>query len=387
MKKVVSVVVASRANYGRIKSVIAAINSHPLLELDLIVCASALLYRFGDVVPVIQADGYRINHKIYSVVEGESHCTMVKSTALLMSELSSYFEMKSPDYVLTVADRHETLATAISASYLNIPLAHTQGGEQTGSIDDKVRHAISKLANIHFPATELSRKLLLSLGEDERYVFNTGCPALDLVQETDLAPLMFTEPNKGSGCNIDFLSDYGLIVYHPVTDSLEEVSPVIYSLIHLICTSKFPYIWLWPNVDAGSDLITQILRKQRDSNSSFAQNVRFVRSYTPEDYLRALSNAQHVVGNSSSFIRECSLLAVPALLIGERQRSREVSSNVMSVPVSDLHPDNIHYLIDQLPLKASLEPSSLYSHGHAGSQIANILADVCVDSKKIPIHL
>jgi UDP-hydrolysing UDP-N-acetyl-D-glucosamine 2-epimerase len=148
-KRKVCVVVNSRANYGRIKSVLRAAQKHPDLDLRLIVGASALLWRFGNVAEQITADGYAVDAVVYSIVEGENPTTMAKSTGMGIMELATQFENLKPDIVITVADRFETIATAIAASYMNIPLAHTQGGEVTGSIDESVRHAITKLAHIH----------------------------------------------------------------------------------------------------------------------------------------------------------------------------------------------------------------------------------------------
>ncbi len=372
MTRTISVVVASRANYGRIKSVLSAISNHSSFRLDLVLAASAVLYRFGDISQTVENDGFNISHKIYSVVEGENHNTMVKSTASLMSELSTYYSATQPDAVLTVADRHETLATAICASYSNIPLIHTQGGEQTGSIDDKVRHSITKLSNIHFPATENARNNLISMGENPDYVFNSGCPALDLCRTTNLSIDHIENPMLGNGAIIDFSKNYSLIVYHPVTDNLEQAAPTVKSIIDYVTQTDSQFIWLWPNVDAGSDVISKTLRTSRDSNSVFSSKVRFVRSYTPEDYLRVLKNAQYVLGNSSSFIRECSLLAVPALLIGDRQRSRELGPNARTLEeCSDV--DSLSQAISLLPSKNSIASSNLYSHTNSGAYIVEKL--------------
>ena len=185
MRKV-CVVVHSRANYGRIKTVMREIQNHPDLELQLIVGSSALLHRFGKVVDIIRADGFEPASVVHSIVEGETPTTMAKSTGLAIIELATHFENLKPDVVLTVADRFETLATAVAASYMNIPLAHTQGGEITGSIDESVRHAITKLAHIHFPATERAAEFLIRMGEQPDTVHLTGCPAIDLVAESDL---------------------------------------------------------------------------------------------------------------------------------------------------------------------------------------------------------
>ena len=162
----ICVVVNSRANYGRIKSVMRAVSQHPKLKLQLLVGASALLHRFGSVVDVIRADGFEPTAVVHSIVEGETPTTMAKSTGLGILELASQFENIKPDVVLTVADRFETIATAIAASYMNIPVAHTQGGEVTGSIDESVRHAVTKLSHIHFPSSQRAYEFLLRMGED-----------------------------------------------------------------------------------------------------------------------------------------------------------------------------------------------------------------------------
>ena len=204
-KRKICVVVASRANYGRIKSVLKAIDEHPQLQLQLVVSASALLERFGKVVNIIERDGFKIEAKVYIVIEGETPTTMAKSTGLAIVELSTIFENLKPDIVLTVADRYETMATAIAASYMNIPLAHTQGGEVTGSIDESVRHAVTKLAHVHFPSTELSRQRLIKMGEAPENVYLTGCPSLDIINDLDFSmDSDFFEKYTGVGARIDF---------------------------------------------------------------------------------------------------------------------------------------------------------------------------------------
>jgi UDP-hydrolysing UDP-N-acetyl-D-glucosamine 2-epimerase len=185
MKRKICVVVASRANYGRIKSVLAAIKDSNKLELQLVVSASALLNKYGEVYKIIEKDGFIITRKAYYILEGENHIAMAKSTGMGVIELASIFDDIKPDMVLTVADRYETLATAIASTYMNIPLIHTQGGEVTGSIDESVRHAITKLAHLHFPATEQSRNRLIKMGEDPNFIFNVGCPAMDYLPNLD----------------------------------------------------------------------------------------------------------------------------------------------------------------------------------------------------------
>ncbi len=173
-KRKVCIVVNSRANYGRIKTVLRALADRSDVELQIIVGASALLDRFGNVRAIIEHDGFSINGTVYSIVEGENPTTMAKSTGLAIIELATMFENLKPDVVLTVADRFETLATAVAASYMNVPVAHTQGGEVTGSIDESVRHAITKLSHIHFPATEQAARNIIRMGEDPRPCIGPG---------------------------------------------------------------------------------------------------------------------------------------------------------------------------------------------------------------------
>ena len=172
-------------------------------------------------------------------------------------ELATHFENLSPDIVLTVADRHETIATAIAASYMNIPVAHTQGGEVTGSIDENVRHAITKLSHIHFPATHRAKDYLIRLGEDQRKIFLTGCPAIDILTtySLELNPMIF-EQYKGVGASLDPLKDYIVVLQHPVTteygNGFEQINHTL-DAIKIVGQQGMQVVWLWPNVDAGSD--------------------------------------------------------------------------------------------------------------------------------------
>ena len=219
----VCVVVNSRANYGRIKSFLRAAMDHPDLELQLIVGASALLYRFGSAIDIIRDDGFKPQAIVHSVVDGETPVTMAKSVGLGTIELATHFEALKPDVVLTVADRFETIATAIAASYMNIPVAHTQGGEVTGSIDENVRHAITKLSHIHFPATERAREFLLRMGERPDTIHVTGCPSIDILVENDLAlPEDIFARNKGVGAALDVSKPYVMVLQHPVTTEYGE---------------------------------------------------------------------------------------------------------------------------------------------------------------------
>jgi len=367
----IAVVVASRANYGRIKSVLQAIKDHSNLELQLIVAASALLYRYGEVVNIIEDDGFLVAAKVYSIIEGENLTTMAKSTGLGIIELATLFENLSPDTVLTVADRFETLASAVAASYMNITVAHTQGGEVTGSIDESVRHAITKLSHIHLVATEKSKDRVIKMGEDPKKVFNTGCPAIDAIAHIDLSlPSSFFEAYGGVGINIDQSKPYIVVLQHPVTTEFGSGLQQINETLNAIKKIGMQTVWLWPNVDAGSDHISKGLRMFRERNRDFP--IHFFRNFEVEDYARLINNCICLVGNSSSGIREGSFLGTPVVNIGTRQNNREKGSNVIDVPYKA---EQIEVGIRRQIEHGKYSQELLFGDGSSGKRIADLLAN------------
>lgn len=366
----ICVVVHSRANYGRIKSVLKAITDHPLLKLQLIVGASALLSRFGNVKKIIELDGFKPDALVYTIVEGETPATMAKSTGMAIMELSSIFENIQPDIVLTVADRFETMSTAIAASYMNITLAHTQGGEITGSIDESVRHAITKLAHIHFPASDEAQKNIIRMGEPSETVFNVGCPAMDLITDLDLSlPDNIFHKYKGVGPEIDQKQDYIVVLQHPVTTEFGKAYDQIKQTLIGVTKLDMQVVWLWPNVDAGSDDISKGLREFRESNPN--KLIHFFKNFSAEDYARVIFNSKCLIGNSSSAIREGSYLGIPAVNIGTRQHGREHGANVLHV---DYDANEIFNAISFQINHGKYTNSCIFGDGKAGLKIADILS-------------
>ena len=180
MRKI-CVVVGSRANYSSIKSAMYAMQDHHDLELQLILGASALLDRYGEVSTQIKDDGFEPVAEVFMLIEGETPTTMAKSTGVGLMELPTVFDRIQPDIVLTVGDRFETMATTLAAAYMNLPIAHTMGGEVSGTIDESIRHAVTKFAHIHFPASQEAKERIIKLGEREKDVYLVGCPRIDLV--------------------------------------------------------------------------------------------------------------------------------------------------------------------------------------------------------------
>lgn len=366
-------VVASRANYGRVKYVLKAIQAHPDLELQLVVGASVLLDRFGNALRVIEKDGFTPTRKIYYVIEGENLETQAKSTGLGIIELSTVFEDIRPDVVVTVADRYETMATAIAATYLNIPLAHIQGGEITGNIDELVRHAITKLSHYHFPSTEQSRERLIKMGEEPERIVNSGCPSIDTLchQDLSISNEKMQEYNSGVGYRIDFNKPYILMMQHPVTTTPEEGRAQVEKTLAALKDRKEQKIVMWPNIDAGSDLVSRGIRIFRENNSG--ANFAYCKNFPPEIYNCILKNAVCAVGNSSSFIREASFLGTPAVIVGDRQEGREHGSNVV---LADYDTEEIARCLDQQIAHGRYESETIFGKGNAGEIIADYLAKV-----------
>lgn len=369
-KKKVCVVVFSRANYGRIKTVLRAVHDHPDLELQLVLGASALLQRFGNVRDVIDNDGFKPTATVHTIVEGETPTTMAKSTGLGVIELATQFENLKPDVVLTVADRFETIATAIAASYMNIAVAHTQGGEVTGSIDESVRHAVTKLSHIHFPATERAFEFVKRMGEPADTVHLTGCPSIDLVADLDLAlPNDLFLRYKGVGADIDPSKPYIVVLQHPVTTEYGHGFEQISETLEAVRAIDMQTVWLWPNVDAGSDDVSKGLRVAREQGR--ADNIHFYRNFSPEDYARLTFNSACLAGNSSSALREGAFLGVPAVNIGTRQGGREHGPNVMHAPYER---KAIEAAIRAQIAHGRFPRSLMFGDGTAGVKIADALA-------------
>lgn len=369
--------VASRANYGRVKSVMAAVKAHPDLELQTIVAASALLYRFGKVVDIIEKDGFKVDSRVYIIIEGENPTTMAKSTGLAIIEFATIFENLQPDIVVTVADRFETMATAVAASYMNIPLAHVQGGELTGSIDESVRHAITKLAHIHFPSTEESKARLVRMGEAEDTVHMTGCPALDPIARLDLSIGDLFSRYGGVGASLDPSKPYIVVLQHPVTTEYGRGFDQINETLKAVEQVDMQTVWLWPNVDAGSDDISKGLRVYREKNKP--EKIHFYRNFAVEDYNRLIKNCACLIGNSSSSIREGAFLGVPAVNIGTRQHGRERGPNVIDAPHDSAQ---IAAAINKQLAHGPYESCHIYGDGAAGVRIADILAKAEIDIQK-----
>jgi UDP-hydrolysing UDP-N-acetyl-D-glucosamine 2-epimerase len=371
----ICVVTGSRAEYGRVKTLLTAIEEHPSLELNLIVTGAHLLSKYGESVKEIERDGFQIDERVHLIVEGEVPVTMAKSVGLAIMELATVYDNYRPDIVVAPTDRFETLATAIAAAMMNTHIAHIQGGEVTGTIDESTRHAITKFAHIHFPATEASKERIIRMGEDPRYVFNVGCPGTDLllaIEPGDKASLLNnSELKPKDGRVYDPDQPYILFVQHPVTTEFghgyEQIQETVYALQEI----DLPTIMLWPNPDAGHEEISAGIRHWILSHST--DKLFSYRNFSNETFVRLMNHAACMVGNSSAGIRESCYFGLPVVNIGSRQKGRERGKNVMDVWYD--RREIVQAIRSQLNYgRYPVEP--VYGEAGAGKRMAEILATV-----------
>jgi len=382
MKKI-CVVIGSRANYSSIKSAMFAIKNHKDLQLQVVACASAILDRYGSVAKLIKQDGFEIDAEAFTLIEGETPLTMAKSTGLGLIELPTIFEKLSPDFILTVGDRFETMATAIASAYMNIPLVHTMGGEVTGTIDESIRHAITKFAHVHFPSSNDAANRIINLGEKQEDVHMVGCPRIDLVAEIlkedpsaiELGSDIF---NTGVGEKLDLNSPFLLVSQHPVTTEYGEGEKQIYKTLKAVSNFNMQAIVLWPNSDAGSEDIARGMRKWREIENS--SKMHFFKNLPIKTYVKLMKRTSCLIGNSSSGIREGAYIGTPCVNIGTRQTMREKGENVIDVNFDEIE---IYDAIKKQIEHGHYEQNPIYGNGNAGQYFAEILSTKNVEIQKL----
>lgn len=383
-KRKICVVVGSRANYSSIKSVMRAVKNHPDLELQLVTAASALLDRYGAVIKNIRADGFEPAAEVFMLLEGETPTTMAKSTGMGLIELPTTFERLKPDFVVTVGDRFETMATTLAAAYMNIPIAHTMGGEVSGTIDESIRHAVTKFAHVHFPASKGAAERIVRLGERPEDVHMVGCPRIDLVAEIlansngEPPVLGDTLFDAGVGPRLSLNEPFLLVSQHPVTTEYGLGVRQITATLEAIADVGLPTIMLWPNADAGSDDIARGIRKWREQGRG--HHLHLFKNLPIDTYVWLMKRTACLIGNSSSGIREGAFIGTPVVNVGSRQTRRDRGANVIEVECErTLIRDAVLRQIEHGPYP--MEP--IYGDGKAGERIADILATKTVNVQKL----
>ena len=381
-QKNIGVYTCNRSEYSRLKSVLSAIKEHSGLNLQIVVGGSHLLERYGYTVNDIENDNFAIEEKIQTVVEGTTTAAMAKSTGLAIIGLTTCFLRLKLDVLLVVGDRYDMLPSVITASFLNIPIAHIQGGEKTGTIDESIRHAVTKLSHLHFPATQKGKELILKMDEMSDRVFVTGCPSIDILLNTksiDRQTLFRSPPIPSKVGNISPSpeKDYLLLIQHPVTTEASDSYNQMMETLKAIDKFRMQTILIYPNLDAGSDDMISALRRFILSNNC---SYLFCFKHIPmEIFINLMRYALCMVGNSSAGIRESCYFGVPCVNIGTRQKNREHGQNVVTVDYNNLE---IEDAINKQLKHGKYPVEYVYGDGKAGKIIADILFNKDIEIQK-----
>lgn len=368
----ICVCLTSRGNYAKMKSVMRLIREDPGLELQVIVGGSLVLEKYGKVLESKLVDEFPVDYTINFVIEGETPETMAKSSGLAVIEFSSALANLKPDVVVVIADRFECLSITMAATYMNIPVAHIEGGEISGSIDESIRHAITKMSHLHFPASEEAAARIKRMGEQPESIFRVGSTSFDVLSQLDLENLDTVQElqrTSGVGTEVELKQgEYLVVIQHPVTTEYEENLAHVNETLEAVDSLGIPTIWLWPNMDAGSDGLSKGIRIFRENRHP--QHMHFFKSLPIELYGPLLRNAGCLVGNSSSGIREAAFLGTPTVNIGTRQQGRARGPNVVDVPYNR---EAIGQAIRRQMSNGRYEPCDVYGDGDAAQKIVSVL--------------
>lgn len=381
MRKI-CVFLGGRANYSSIKSAMRAIKNHPDLTLQVILGGQALSDNYGDLEDIIVKDGFSADEKVHMLVAGDKPISMVKTAGLGMLGIADALDHLEPDFLIVVGDRYEVMAATVAAAYMNIRVAHTMGGEVTGTIDESIRHAITKFAHVHFPANKEAGERIIKLGERPEDVFVVGCPRVDHVKEMldsdSSMPLDLYERFGGVGPLFDLKEPFLLVSQHPVTTEYTEAKEQVTRTIKACVKTGLNIMILWPNADAGTEGLSTGIRRYREMYPE--AKIHAFKNLPTDIYTRLMANTACLVGNSSSGVREGAYIGTPCVNIGTRQNGRERGKNVTDAPVDE---NAIYEAIEKQIAHGRYDSEPIYGDGHAGERIADILSTVEVPIQKM----
>lgn len=356
-------ITGTRADYGKIKPLIRRVDDSDQFEAYVFVSGMHLLEKFGSTYEEVIKDKYKNIYTAFGLINSQS---MSYNLGDVVCHLTGYVNNINPDMIVVHGDRIDALAGAIVGALNNIRVAHIEGGELSGSVDESIRHAISKFAHLHFVSNEEARNRILQLGEDSNHVFVIGSPDID-VMISDKLPALQLAKNRYS-VNFD---RYAILMYHPVTTELEELGDQIRSVVDAAIQSDLNYIVVYPNNDCGSDII---LNEYRRFNNN--PRIRVFPSLRFEYFLSFLKNADFMLGNSSAGVREACIYGVPAIDVGNRQTNRYRVSDKSNIQHIDGDLDDILSAIKQVDKyrKADLA----FGSGNSTECFYNLILSECV---------
>lgn len=369
MKRRICYVSGTRADFGLMQSALQAIARAPGLSVDVLVTGMHLSPIYGHTVDEILAAGLPLRARVPVELEPANGATMARNIGTMVTGFVDALATDPPDVVLLLGDRGEMLAGAIAALHLNLVIVHIHGGERSGTVDELVRHAISKLSHYHFVATEQSRERLLRMGELPDSVFVTGAPGLDglvkLAAESrqDLCTSLSLDPNR----------PVALMVFHPVLQEAEEAGNSTRLILSALAARNCQTIALMPNSDAGSDPVRDVLRAHAAD-----VDVRVITHFGRPRFAAWMAACDFMIGNSSAGIIEAASFSTPVLNLGSRQNLRERSANVLDVPLDE---SNLASAVASVLAGRRQLVTNVYGNGQAGMRMAELLRDLAIDAK------
>jgi UDP-hydrolysing UDP-N-acetyl-D-glucosamine 2-epimerase len=371
--------ITSRAYYGRSQLLIKKLHAHPAIDLELMLGGSILLDKYSrHIADDIEAGGFAISASLFNVIEGGNHVAMAKTACLTALEFTNGLHAQDPDIVVICGDRFEQLAITMAAAYLNKTIAHIEGGDVTGSIDESVRHAITKLAHVHFVTNADAERRVLAMGEDPRYVFNTGSLDVELAARVDKTIGTERVNSYGVGHTVDITKPFLLVIQHPVTTEAENRAHLDATLT-AVAGLGMPAIWFWPNVDAGTGEMAERLRHFREHAQPGGAAIRFITNVPADEFVALLNAASCVVGNSSAAIKECSFLGTPVVNIGARQQGRLHAENVTH---SEYDASAIRGAIEAQLRRGRYPSSTIYYQADTSQRIVDVLVSMDLYTQK-----
>jgi len=371
--------ITNRAYYGRSQLLIRKLHAHPAVDLELMLGGSILLDKYSHhIAAEIESEGFNISAPMFNVIEGGNHVAMAKTACLTALEFTNGLHATDPDIVVISGDRFEQLAIAMAAAYLNKTIAHIEGGDVSGSIDESVRHAITKLAHLHFVTNEDAHRRVLAMGEDPRYVFNVG--SLDVERASRVATALTADivNRHGVGRDIDVSRPFLMVIQHPVTTERDNRTH-LESTLRAIGAVGMQTIWFWPNPDAGTAEMSETIRHFREHHEQATANTRFITNVGADEFVAMLKAAACLVGNSSAGIKEASYLGTPVVNVGARQRGRLAAENVVHVSYDERE---IRGGVERQLRHGRYAASHLYYRADTSERIAGRLVDAELYTQK-----
>lgn len=375
MRKI-AVATGARSEYGLLKNTLRKIYENPNLELELIVTGTHLSRKYGYTVTEIESDGFEIKRKI-PIIDKINNDICLEASQLL-KEISEVFKLLKPDLLLILGDRYEIFIVSTAAMLMNIPICHISGGEITeGAVDDKIRHSITKIANIHFPGAEEYAENIAKMGEERWRIFNVGDPGIENMKNIRLYE--DKEIKEKIGFKVD--KNTLIVTFHPVTLEIKNTKEYIDNLIVALKKFNNKIIITYPNSDAGSNIIIDKIKEYEEKN----KNVKVFKSLGIQLYLSVIKKCGVVVGNSSSGIVEAPYFKIPVVNIGSRQKGRLMAKNIIN---SNYNSDEIYSsikkaLTDEYREYVKNETISLYGDGNTSEKIVEVLENINIDEKLI----